>query len=212
MTDPFLLYHYTDAKGLTGIVESQTLWATNADFLNDAQQLRFGRQELHDALCEEANALSPPDDESGDANYSRATVMRSAADELDPALRQYHSVYLACLCGAGDLLSQWRSYGGPGGYAVGFRAPELQVGLPGAKLVQVRYGDTAKREAIAKVLRSIAPRPVGHPAASGYARAQQIVLPALAGIKHPAFKEEHEWRLVVVTDQQGHVFGPARWE
>ena len=92
---------------------------------------------------------------------------------------------------------------------MGFRAPELQVGLPGAKLVQVRYGDTAKREAIAKVLRSIAPRPVGHPAASGYARAQQIVLPALAGIKHPAFKEEHEWRLVVVTDQQRPRFRPG---
>jgi hypothetical protein len=229
---PAVLYHYTTAKGLIGIVQSQTLWATNADFLNDAQELQFGRRELHDALHKQADALSPPDDESGGPNYARATVMRSAADQLFPgglyAQRRYHAVYVACFCEKPDLLSQWQRYGGPGGYAVGLRAFEIGLERPaepgprseqfgpieeasaeGPRLVKVRYGNTAMGNAIAKVLHTIAPRPVGHPGADGYARAQSIVLPALAGIKHPAFYEEREWRLVVVTDQHKPCFRPS---
>jgi hypothetical protein len=215
--DDGVLYHYTTAEGLIGIVKSQALWATNAEFLNDAQELQFGRHELHDALVAAADKLSPPDDESGDANYSRATIMRSAAAHLFPggpfAQRQFHVVHVACFCEKGDLLSQWRGYGAAGGYAVGFRIPELRQVRPkepGARtgvidtevnLVQVRYGDGAMRDTIDKVLGTIAPEPLGHPGVQGYSRAQSLVLPALASIKNPAFEEEREWRLVLVTDQ-----------
>jgi hypothetical protein len=37
---------------------------------------------------------------------------------------------------------------------------------------------------------------MGHPGVKGYFRAKTIVLPALAGIKHEAFSEEKEWRLI----------------
>src|SRR4051794_27438928 len=118
MTEPKLLYHYTTAQGLIGIVQSHGLWATNADFLNDAQELRFGRDQLREALQRRADELSPHDEDSGDANASRATIMRSAAEQLAPELgviarheealapssevsyaqRQYHFVYVACFC------------------------------------------------------------------------------------------------------------------
>lgn len=226
MNEPPILYHYTTATGLTGVIQSRALWATNADFLNDAQELRFGRQRLREALLSQAEELSPADIEINDANsanYSRATVMRSAADHLRPPGTQYHSVYVACFCEVGDLLSQWRSYGAPGGYAVGFRTALLRRvrpaepgvrthGLPGMAeeetptLIQVQYGDAAVKEAVGSVLRTIAPQPVGSPGSKGYARAQTVVLPALAGIKHAAFSEEREWRLVVVTDQHAPSF------
>jgi hypothetical protein len=212
MADPDVLYHYTTTEGLLGIVQSRTLWATNAEFLNDAQELRFGRREIYQALMAEADRLSPAGRESGDALGSRATVMRSAAAQLD-VRGQYHVVYVACFCEEGDLLSQWRAYGSAGGYAVGFRVADLRSAEPAeagrsggvvaspVNLVQVRYGDDAREDAVAQVLRTIAPDPVGHPGTQGYVRAQTIVLPALAGIKHPAFREEREWRLVLVTDQ-----------
>jgi hypothetical protein len=34
-----LLYHYTDAKGLHGILETEQLWASSYQFLNDATEL-----------------------------------------------------------------------------------------------------------------------------------------------------------------------------
>jgi hypothetical protein len=250
MSEPEVLYHYTTAQGLLGIVEGAALWATNADFLNDARELKYGRQELYDALRKRADELSPEEPEVAGAKYSQAAVMRSAVDHLSPggifARREHHVVYVACFCEEGDLLSQWRGYGAPGGYAVGFRASDLRLAAPteagtragvhnamvdhmaqraarrwrwlrrhgsepderlppriseAADLLRVRYGDAAVEDAIATVLQRIAPEPVGHPGVQGYARAQSVVLPALAGIKHDAFREEREWRLVVVTDE-----------
>lgn len=225
MTEPEILYHYTTASGLVNIIQSQTLWATNAEFLNDAQELKFGRDELRKELLRQADGLSPEGSDVIDADYTRATVMRSAANHLGPpglfAGGQYHFVYVTCFCGVDDLLSRWQGYGGSGGYAIGFRSARLRHVRPAeagartreygsgpggtidesAKLIKVRYGDTAMKAAITTVLDSIAPDPVGFPGSTGYFRAQTIVLPALAGIKHDAFREEREWRLVVVTDQ-----------
>lgn len=226
INEPPILYHYTTSDGLLGIIESRTLWATNVDFLNDAQELQFGRQRLRAALLSQADELRPEDGEVSEAsyeNYSRAAVMRSAAEHLTSRGPQYHAVYVACFCAVNDLLSQWRSYGAPGGYAVGFRTDLLRRVRPvepgartggtlamaeeeTAKLIQVQYGVAAMEEVVGTVLRTIAPQPVGSPGVMGYARAQSVVLPALAGIKHTAFSEEREWRLVVVTDQHAPAF------
>jgi hypothetical protein len=134
MSDRDVLYHYTTPVGLIGIVEDKGLWATDVEFVNDAQELRFGREELGKALLEKANELSPAGSSAtvaGGPDESRATVMRSVADHLEPGgifLRKpAHSVYVACFCEEGDLLSQWRAYGPSGGYAIGFRTSNLRA-------------------------------------------------------------------------------------
>ena len=217
---PPILYHYTAPEGLLGIIESRTLWATDAEFLNDAQELQFGRAELREALLRAAEELSA-DSGAYDAAVSRATVMRSAADHLEPPgglwlEKQAHSVHVACFCEAGDLLSQWRGYGQSGGVAIGFRAEALcavEVRMPDGtpvsehayviqerpRLVKIRYGEEAIRPVIDDVLARIAPEPTGHPGVQGFHRARSIVLPALATIKHSAFVEEREWRLIQMT-------------
>ena len=150
----------------------------------------------------------------------------SPVDDPFYAGQRYHFAYVACFCEDGDLLSQWRGYGAAGGYAVGFHAAALrlaQLDQPervsrwepteeAAALVRVRDGDAAVKDAIADVLGTIAPAPTGHPGVTGYSRAQSVVLPALAGIKHAAFAEEREWRLTVVTDAHTPSFriGPLR--
>jgi hypothetical protein len=217
VTDPKILYHYTSAVGLMGIIHSQALWATNAEFLNDAQELQFGRPTIRDELLRRADKLNAGGEGVVDENYSRATVMRSAADHLAPggayAAQQHHFVYVACFCAVDDLLSQWRSYGTDVGYAIGFWTEPLRRVRPAqpgartngaqetAKLIQVQYGEVAALTAAIRVLQTIAPRPVGSPGAAGYALAQTVVLPALAGIKNAAFAAEQEWRLVIATDQ-----------
>jgi hypothetical protein len=49
-----LLYHYTDAGGLMGILESQRLWASNAAYLNDPTELLHARSVYREWL--EANS------------------------------------------------------------------------------------------------------------------------------------------------------------
>jgi hypothetical protein len=38
-----LLYHYTDLRGLLGILESGSIWATHIRFLNDLSESREDR-------------------------------------------------------------------------------------------------------------------------------------------------------------------------
>lgn len=208
MSGPEFLYHYTSASGLAGIVRERQLWATDAEFLNDAQELRYGRDEVYNALVGRANELERSTG-PGAPDGSRATLMRSAADHLRPgglyAARDYHSVYVTCFCENGDLLSQWRGYGTGGGYAIGFRTDDLTAmtgpeGLTPPGLAQVGYGDLAVRVMVDKVVSEIAPEPVGFPGAHGYFLARDLVLPALGKVKHPAFVEEKEWRLLTVGD------------
>lgn len=36
-----LLYHYTTISGLKGIVESQSLWASDVRYMNDSAELQY---------------------------------------------------------------------------------------------------------------------------------------------------------------------------
>lgn len=226
-SEPSLLYHYTTAEGLKGILESKTIWATDAEFLNDAQELRYGRDELYEALIAEADRLAPEsDDVTAEPEYSRGIVMRSAAAHLRPGgmylAKQAHSVYVACFCENGDLLSQWRGYAAGGGYAIGLKRSGLErtgpistafkVVSPSGpvtkyadppleiRLLKVRYGAEAIGPTVRHALYEVAPQPSNHPGAKGWWRAQ-VLFKALAGIKHEAFREEREWRLLIVGSQ-----------
>ncbi len=201
------LFHYTNSAGFLGIVRSGQLWASDAEFLNDAQELQYGREQLYRALLEQA-ASTEHLHQPGSAEASRATVMRSAAAHLFPggpfASKAYHAVYVACFCDDGDVLSQWRGYASGGGYALGFDRDILGSVAIGdlatePEVSPVQYGASAIPAMVETVLSSVAPFPTGHPGATGFGRAASVVLPALARVKHQAFAEEREWRLITTS-------------
>jgi hypothetical protein len=45
-----VLYHYTSADGLKGIIENDELWATSAYYLNDSAEILYGYRVLHLAI------------------------------------------------------------------------------------------------------------------------------------------------------------------
>ena len=49
---PPVLYHYTDQAGLVGIVSSGSLFATQIQYLNDAEELRLATREIDGQLRE----------------------------------------------------------------------------------------------------------------------------------------------------------------
>ena len=209
MSDHELLFHYTNGVGLQGIVNARAIWVSDVEFLNDAQELQFGRHQLHHALIGQADAIAPVRN-IGNAEWSRASVMRVAAAHFssDDSLAKsgYFSVYAACFCESPDLLSQWRGYAAGNGFALGFERKalaKLQIEDGQGTLVelaQIKYGDPAIPPMIESVLASVAPQPAGHPSVLGYHRAATVVLPALAKVKHQAFVEEQEWRLIATSD------------
>jgi hypothetical protein len=168
ITPPPMLYHYTTAQGLAGIIPPNSwnvghpdvdtklegaalLQASDVRFMNDSQELQFG------ASIFERRFRVAATDQAIPANV-RAVVQRLADTVTHPDLFGTGNLrcFAACFCKSGDLLSQWRGYaGGVGGFALGFTRDALtkhsyvlthdaQMGMvPLAVLKPVVYGDDA---------------------------------------------------------------------
>lgn len=127
---PGILYHYTTTAGLMGIINNSFLWATDVRHLNDTEEFVFGHREVVKQLdC----ALK--DRSKSDPQYRsrpRRDLPGGSYDEflkvVGAAVNSIFSVAMCgvvCFCEAGDLLSQWRGYGGTLGYAIGFDSSNL---------------------------------------------------------------------------------------
>lgn len=201
MVLPELVYHYTNASGLLGIISTGSLWMTDIEFMNDAQELAYARTTVLDELQIRAYEIAPLDERSADGE--RAETLRSIAEELEQSphghpSRTYH-VYAACFCQNGDLLSQWRAYGGDSGYAIGFRTSslrEVSTALESVSFQKVIYGLEEAGHYLNDMLEAVAQGVAGFPGATGNIRLMTRVLPTVATIKHPTFAEEQEWRLL----------------
>lgn len=210
---PETLHHYTTAAGLMGIFEprdfrgwevpttcSLTLWATDARYLNDAQELTFAAKDLADAMrdlvdrsdADHAKLIDELAERIGEGNF---------LDPEDNATT--HSAYVTSFCKEPDLLSQWRGYGA-NGYSIEFPTEVLRnflvpvmeqalanFGTPflgGAELAPVQY--KVDESFIQRQARKIVD-PENRPSAL------RLALECLAQFKHPSFEEEQEWRLFV---------------
>ena len=52
---PKKLFHYTNVEGVMGIVESKSLWASNAAFMSDPSEMRYAADLLRDAFAKRAS-------------------------------------------------------------------------------------------------------------------------------------------------------------
>lgn len=203
---PDVLWHYTNANGLQGILETDRLWATDARFLNDSQELAYGMDLAREVLA----SFDLTGKKEVTANFVRG-LGDPAKPVLHDFLNKYLDVFVACFCGNGDLLSQWRAYTGneaSDGYAIGFRPPgvlpawaQSAPGGHGYALRRVIY-DRGEQEALFRSLiesmvniLDVDPTDLERQRAFGKHLVDGLV-DALTVCKHPSFAEEKEWRIV----------------
>jgi hypothetical protein len=81
---PEFVYHYTNASGLLGIISKGTLWMTDIEFMNDAEELAYARSSVLDELRVRAYEIAPPDERSvdGDRAQRSGTSPRSWSSPL----------------------------------------------------------------------------------------------------------------------------------
>jgi hypothetical protein len=208
------LYHYTDANGLKGIIESQAIWFTSYAHLNDPGEIAYGVGITTTLLSE-----------IGRANDPRLKLFCDMVIDLftHDNLRTAFGFYIASFSRNGDDLGQWRAYGDNGrGYALGF-APQFFEVTEGLKAnptdnyitLPVAYGEHEGRallmpaiaralELVGEVISSEAAAMqdvnVGMPFFDEMAKAliaSQLILYSMA-IKHEAYRNEKEVRLALV--------------
>ena len=114
-----LLFHYTTADGLKGIIEKNELWATSAYFLNGSTEIVYGCQVLKEAL-DNWMTRNPRPQEA--VPLRLAQDLRKSLGEDPLNMEAITHVYLSCFCEDDNVLSQWRTYG-QRGYSIGFKVP-----------------------------------------------------------------------------------------
>lgn len=183
-----LQYQYTQASGLKGMVTSGRLWAGDIRFLNDPSEGTFLAEEFFACLSQKTGGLS--DEEEHVLSALRMGLKHP---------RDTYNTYNISFCGDGDLLSQWRGYGGFGtGYAVGFdltNLPHPQIGA----LYEVIYGSDRINEIAFDILDIFVQAARKWPGMLPDLTEHGASLIRILGtcFKNPAYREEQETRIIV---------------
>lgn len=118
--DPDVVYHYTDQKGLLGIIRGKSIWATDIRYLNDAAEF--------DHAIGLALKLMPPAKELYQ-NEDRP-LLEKLQDDLAsmPKLTfAFYGIFVCSFSAERDQLSQWRAYCPAGtGFSIGFDFAKLR--------------------------------------------------------------------------------------
>jgi hypothetical protein len=193
-TPPLHLYHYTDQKGLLGIVKKpdRQIWATHHQYLNDTQEFVHAKGVIRDEIEKRIES----------ANYDDLRILERMRTTLDGPGNEEVNLYLASFSEDGDSLAQWRAYGGQAaGYALGLWGNRLLI-PDDFTLARCIYEPEKQREVakaiVAEVEHRLAQMPlIGDSNADFTAWATLLLgLHEFALIfKHEKFRGEQEWRI-----------------
>lgn len=189
-----ILYHYTTAAGLLGILSSGVLRGTNASFLNDSSEIAFGLSVCNEVLEGERDVR--------ESDQERLLIERTLGwikDDSSP-----YEIYVTSFSASRDLLSQWRGYGSDAGrFCLGFQLSQFSERDLFRLPQRVEYEAEGQR---AKVRRAIevacqALRGLDPPSQSQVAQTTAIDLALhlrrlMCSFKHRGFSEEEEWRSI----------------
>lgn len=119
------IYHYTDLQGLKGIIENNSMWATNIHFMNDKNEY------IHGLNCFR-NTIEHLGDKVLDARlkylFQQALVNHVDIHQHPDNFKSKH-VYSISFCRECDQLSQWRGYGNSQGVCLEFDEQSLINGI-----------------------------------------------------------------------------------
>src|SRR5713101_1827221 len=113
MVDTPILHHYTDAFGVEGIISSNSLWATATQFSNDLSEIDYAvsiATEIVGDIWGKRKNTSPWE----------KVLVQHLVQLFDTPLHSFGQPFIVSFCEDGDLLSQWRAYGGTSGFSLAF--------------------------------------------------------------------------------------------
>ncbi|MBY3359225.1 DUF2971 domain-containing protein [Rhizobium laguerreae] len=225
-----LLYHYTSAQGLLGMLGTPgrpaRMWLTQVQYMNDSEEFYHAYTMAADCLtdmrfeCPGARKAV-----SGLFGLPHEVSHQRRRDLSDFGITRLFSFSLTEMS---DQLSQWRGYAPEGGCCLGFEVNDLikMAGENGFKLLQCIYDPDQKRHLVEQCvrraermveecivdprLRSQSSNEDDQQLAEQSARVfvQEEIAKLAESFKNSSFYEEREWRVsgtVSATD------GRSRW-
>lgn len=206
---PPRIFHYTNDKGLRGILESGKIWLTDIFCLNDPAELRHGIEHAIELIRSMA--------ENGPPEFKLFATKFSAISS--GGIERSAHYFVSCFSKNGDELGQWRAYGDDGrGFALGFDGTRLEqrfaapngVAMPNNSTFPVTYDDRMLRTIHEKVIQKLVPfvseprgRNLDNYAINAYMKHLSINLSVLVFwvalyFKHEAYVNECEYRFLQI--------------
>ena len=130
------IFHYTNADGLFGILTKKEIWSTAYFTTNDESELAAVEGILADLCKGRTTQLVSDKHEYVDLFWKHGINIFEYPKEFEKiwfdTMEETFDIYITCFCRANSeldfqhgLLSQWRGYGGTGGYALQFSHSKL---------------------------------------------------------------------------------------
>lgn len=201
-------FHYTTEQGIIGIITSGSLWATDAQFLNDATEIDLAHELLKERISRTRKSKL--------SEFQRGSLSDLSSAVASSAL--YTRTYVACLSAKFDDLSQWRAYSGAAnGYMIGldFAKFEQLCMIKGWKFGPCIYDEDDQVQRIDRFIRRFLDSLEGYFPHFGpgeinegliqersKSRAIEFVSSIAPFYKHRAFRPESEWRVVRLDDSK----------
>lgn len=199
------LYHYTSLAGYLGIVDSGDLRASDIRYMNDSTELRHTLDLLSRLVTRRILA-----------GVDEPEFLNAFLDWLSHRVVSGPMLFGASFRANGNLLSQWRGYSAHGkGVSLGFHPGEItrRAAEQGFSIGRCIYNPAQQESLMEQVIDEVenlarehaGPNCSAEEAQSQFEVIEEDLLRIAAVLKHPAFEEEQEWRLVspVITDP-GH--------
>jgi len=201
---PAILYHYTTRHGLQGILSERAIIASDARYLNDAQELATAIDLVREIL----RAREP------NASPKMIKLYHQIGRMLELMKVNQDTFLFSMSADGGDDLTQWRAYSKPGnGYCIGFDAPAIARLLAEAGVsshfAPCEYNKDRQFDLMKEIVDGAeqelnrtdigdgeSEKAVVTRALSAFGVAFLVAAPI---VKHGAFSAEHEWRLILAA-------------
>ncbi|MGH1432782.1 MAG: DUF2971 domain-containing protein [Neptuniibacter sp.] len=199
------LYHYTSVEGLKGILDNESLWTTQIQYMNDSKEFSHAVDIAFQIIKRK--------------KYNAEEGLLKYYEAMEHSLKSSNGArtFIFSMTENPDQLSQWRGYCGLGGYSIGFNKSSIVklAASQGYRLEKCLYDDAEKAKIIEKVIdesvvffNSLA-LVSDHKKAVHDSKFYGHFLRIGSIMKHSSFSEENEWRLI------GGPFSwknpPSRW-
>ena len=203
-----LLWHYTNAEGVDGIIRNKSIRLSHPGFLNDPGELQYAEEIYKNTLSE----LSCDQDALGQKFINGYRVFET---DFQRQYGEKTNPFVASFCKDRDNLDLWREYGDDGqGFALGFNMSELQNVLSTADtemsrfvhVCRVLYDRNEQKKLTSMILESYLSQFRRIQTDSGdpdvelkvYIAAFHTTMDSFAPfLKHPCYENENEGRLVL---------------
>jgi hypothetical protein len=200
------LFHYTGAHGIRGILNSDSIWASGAQHMNDWMEVVYGYNMMMGTLRELVAEGKFPERSQEVFKHLLRVMQQPDSPFVD--------AYFAAFCEKGNLLSQWRAYAGTQGFAIELDPLVLNGELTlttkaparNLRLTKIEYEPSKQKKNFLRLIEELTDTIEEQHAPKGWKSDRflntlvefvRVVLSSWAAtVKHPGFEEEQEWRVI----------------